>query len=801
MKNKIKTILKFELLGIFLLTIVAFSSFYYSQSLPDNFYSISSNTEGVGFLSYYLTTALVAIGEFSGPWVFIPFVIFSLFYSFQYSRREYLLDTLNLFTLTFACLFIFVLLVPEAVGRGLNYYLNTYLSTFTLVTSALLFSFAFFAGSFRESFKQSVFDFVHYLSLLPGILFRGAVRINPVSVFKSGQSFIDKLNKTGRLLVGQILKGKADTDSMGKDKKPSSSSPVILGHDESTETEVPRLAREELSRSTAFSQSLQSDQAREIPVTEIREEKVTINDNEELTPRKTNVSEIVSAEQVERENQYYNLVDRMPHFQKSDKTNTAPSDDYFGDIVTRIEEKLGEFNIDGKIINILKGPVVDTFELELGPGVKVSKVNSAEDDLSLALYGAPVRIVYPMVGKTTVGIEVPRNPRDVIYLDEVIQSQEFQKSNHRLPIAMGKNAFGETSVVDLASMPHMLIAGATGAGKSVFINTLLVSLLIKKSPRQMKLILIDPKQLELALYHQLPHLILPVVTDAKRAAISLIWACQEMDKRYSILKEMGVRGIEGFNEKIQRATPEQLAAIHQYYDNADEDGYELPYIVIIIDEFADLILTKAGKEIETNVSRLAAKARAAGIHLVLATQRPSVDVITGVIKSNFPTRVSFRVTGVNDSKTILDGKGAEKLLGKGDMLYKHGTSKIRLHSSYVDEVDVEHLVTQLSSLEPQFNESALDFIENGGEIQDDPYSYPSTQSLGQDGQNQKDDRFDEALQVVLEHGEASASMLQRRLRVGYNRASNLIDELESLGVIGPAQGSKPRKVLGPPSGP
>lgn len=252
-------------------------------------------------------------------------------------------------------------------------------------------------------------------------------------------------------------------------------------------------------------------------------------------------------------------------------------------------------------------PVVDTFELELGTGVKVSKVTGLSDDIGLALNGAPIRIVYPMRGKSTIGIEVPRNPRDFIFLEEVLNSDSFNDSKQRLPIAMGRDAFGDVKVVDLAGMPHMLVAGATGAGKSVFINTLLVSLIIKKSPRQLKLVLIDPKQLELALFQELPHLMLPVITDPKSSAVALLWAVQEMERRYTILSKLGVKNIEGFNNKIKTCDTSLLLKINEYYEDEEDDGYDLPYIVVVIDEFADLILSKSGKEIETNVNRLAAR--------------------------------------------------------------------------------------------------------------------------------------------------------------------------------------------------
>ncbi|MGB0453740.1 MAG: DNA translocase FtsK, partial [Bacteriovoracaceae bacterium] len=477
-------------------------------------------------------------------------------------------------------------------------------------------------------------------------------------------------------------------------------------------------------------------------------------------------------------------------YKKISEDKLGPDKNYFTKIIHCLEEKLAEFKIDGKIINILKGPVVDTFELELGQGVQVSKVTKRQEDLSLALYGAPIRIVYPMRGKSTIGIEVPRSPREIIFLGDILDSDEFQNTKAQLPIAMGKDAFGDALVTDLASMPHMLVAGATGAGKSVFINTLLLSLLIKRSPEELKLILIDPKQLELALYSNLPHLTLPVITDSPTAMNALLWATQEMDRRYSILKDFGVRNLLGYHDKLKTCSDEYKEKIRKYF-KFDEQDFSLPYIVVIIDEFADLILTKNGKEIETSVSRLAAKARAAGIHLIVATQRPSVDVITGVIKSNFPTRVSFKVTTGKDSSTILDRYGAEKLLGKGDMLFKQGVETIRVHSSFVEEDEIEMITNSLSRVDVEYDAEALEFLENGGDA--GPSGSPGA---GAGGGGSRDELYKQALETVLEARVASASMLQRRLRIGYNRAANLIEELEVNGIIGPANGSKGREVLG-----
>lgn len=534
---------------------------------------------------------------------------------------------------------------------------------------------------------------------------------------------------------------------------------------------------------------------------EEEEETEEINDSvdEDLFEEEADEFEEVESpfvQKIKTEDRFFDTDELIDCIAPKDMTNHLhdPDNAYFEAIAKAIEEKLKEFNITANVINVLKGPVVDTYELDLGPGVKVNAVTNRVDDLSLALKGAPIRMVYPMKGKTTIGIEVPRNPRDVIYLDEVLKSQAFKDSSYRLPIAMGKDAYGDAAVIDLASTPHFLVAGTTGAGKSVFINTLLVSLIIKLPPKKLRLIMIDPKQLELALYAKLPHLIMPVITDSSIASVALLWAIDEMERRYSLLKDFAVKNIEGFNKKMKIAGPEHTSKINKYYPDADVIDFEMPYIVIVVDEFADLKLSKSGPAIETAISRLAAKARASGIHIVLATQRPSTDVITGVIKANFPTRVAFRVTTNMDSRVIMDTPGAEKLLGRGDMLFKQGIETLRMHSAYVDEEEIEKLVEKLATLPIQYDTGAMEFIETNG-VADTDVDGVTTDG---EGGGLKDEKYEEAVRCVALHRVASASFLQRRLGVGYNRAANLIEEMERHNVVGPAQGSKPRKVLVPP---
>jgi len=760
----VSKILKYEFISLFFITLLSFAAFYFKGRLPDNIFLVSSSADSINFFIYYFSSIIAIVGYVTGPWIFFPFFLFAVFYTFQYSRRDYRCDLLNIFFLLGACLLCTYLFFPVFLGTGIHFALKTYLSKsiWSLLLPTLIL--AFLAGSYRGKFKNVVVIIFQNLKSIPKQLW--------ISLRKSEASNLVKNISLWTQKLKSLQRKDSFEDSKNKEKF-KILSPGFL-----------KLKERFIKKSNA-------EKKAEIPI-------------EEANPKqaKENIANGVSEDQFQKVikshgksnlvEDYFALINKVQISHKREFFE-GPDDNYFDNIINRIENKLSEFKIEGQIINILKGPVVDTFELELGPGVKVSKVINHTQDLSLALYGTPLRIVYPMKGRTTMGIEVPRTPREVIYLEDVLKSREFKEANAHLPIVMGKNAFGDTFIADLASMPHMLVAGATGAGKSVFINSLLISLLVKKSPKDMKLILIDPKQLELVLYSKLPHLVMPVVTEAKMASLSLMWACQEMERRYSILKEMGVRNIDGFNKKINDISAEEEAKIRPFYKEG-EDSWELPYLVIIIDEFADLILTKAGKEIENNICRLAAKARAGGIHLIISTQRPSVDVITGLIKSNFPTRVSFKVTTSVDSRIILNSVGAELLLGNGDLLFKAGIETSRVHSAYVNEKQIEGMTAIIGEMEGEFHTGAINYIESEGSEDRDPYSYGSHIHSSLD-KGAEDSLFKEAVRVVMEHRSASASMLQRRLRIGYNRAANLIEELEAKGIVGEAQGSKPREVL------
>lgn len=437
-----------------------------------------------------------------------------------------------------------------------------------------------------------------------------------------------------------------------------------------------------------------------------------------------------------------------------------------------VAEKCNEFSVSGKIQNINPGPVVTTFEFKPDPGVKYSRITGLVDDLCLALKAESVRIER-MPGKSTVGIEVPNLNREVIYLREIFESEKYKSASSPLTLALGKSIEGTTYIADLMRMPHLLIAGATGTGKSVCLNSLIVSILYKASPEEVKMIMVDPKRLELGLYEGIPHLLTPIVLEPKRASSALKWAVGEMENRYKMLAGHGVRNIDQYNQQIR-----------QRYNQPDISGERpklLPYIVIIIDELADLMMV-ASSDVETSITRLAQMARAVGIHLIIATQRPSVDVITGLIKANFPSRISFRVSSKIDSRTILDTNGAEALLGQGDMLFlPPGTSRlIRVHGAYVNEGEINRIVDHIRAQgRPEYNEN-IQMLEEETEA-------------GESG-GDKDKLYEEAIKVICEMKKASTSVLQRRLRIGYGRAASILDMLEIEGCVGPSDGSKPREV-------
>ncbi len=439
-----------------------------------------------------------------------------------------------------------------------------------------------------------------------------------------------------------------------------------------------------------------------------------------------------------------------------------------------LEQSLNSFNIKGKVVQVNPGPVITTYEVEPPPGVKVNRIVSLSDDLALVMKARSIRIQAPIPGKAAVGIEVPNSEPSVVYLKEIFESQAFKKSDSKLMLGLGKTTSGEPYCADLAKMPHLLIAGATGAGKSVCINALIASILFRCSPEEVRFIMVDPKMVELSIYNDIPHLLAPVVVDPKMASGALKWAVSEMENRYRTMASFNARNLSDFNKKIDKLRAEAQTGVEELPER-------LPYIVVVIDELADLMMT-APADIEDSLARLAQMARAVGIHLILATQRPSVNVITGTIKANFPTRIAFRVSSKVDSRTIIDGNGAEKLLGYGDMLFlpPGRPEPLRIHGAYISPDEIDQIVAWVRNQNVR-----LEGVAFGGENHDI--------AIADSG---RDERFEEALRLVVTHQQGSASLLQRRMKVGYNRAARLVDELEAAGVLGPSDGSgKAREVL------
>ena len=444
------------------------------------------------------------------------------------------------------------------------------------------------------------------------------------------------------------------------------------------------------------------------------------------------------------------------------------------DIATKLQKTLYSFGVQAKVENVSVGPAITRYELKPAEGVRVSKIANLADDIALNLAAETIRIEAPIPGKQAVGIEVPNTEKETVHFRDVVESDEFQDSKSKLSVALGKDVAGNMAIADIAKMPHALIAGATGSGKSVCINTIISSIIYKAKPSEVKLVMVDPKVVELSVYNGIPHLLIPVVTDPRKAAGALAWAVQEMDNRYNVFAQKGVRDLKGYNALIEK----------------EEGVGKLPQIVIIIDELADLMMV-AAKEVEDSICRLAQKARAAGMHLIIATQRPSVDVITGIIKANIPSRIAFAVSSQVDSRTILDQIGAEKLLGKGDMLfYPSGAPKpTRIQGAFVSDDEVEKIVSFVKSNgEAKYSEDILESIENSNKT-DKEIAEES------DADDDTDPLLMDAIDVVVETGQASTSFIQRRFKVGYARAGRIIDQMEERGVISGYQGSKPRQVL------
>ncbi len=458
-----------------------------------------------------------------------------------------------------------------------------------------------------------------------------------------------------------------------------------------------------------------------------------------------------------------------------------------------LEAKLREFNVKAEVVAVHPGPVITRFEIQPAPGIKVSKITNLAKDIARSLAVMSVRVVEVIPGKSTVGIEIPNERREIISFREVMDSPAYGDAESPVTLALGHDIAGQPVTANLAKMPHLLVAGTTGSGKSVGINSMILSMLFKASPEEVRLIMVDPKMLELSVYDGIPHLLAPVVTDMKEAANALRWCVAEMERRYKLMAAMGVRNLAGFNRKVKEAAARGEPIPDPLYDATAPEGpalEPLPFIVVVIDEFADMMMI-VGKKVEELIARIAQKARAAGIHLILATQRPSVDVITGLIKANIPTRISFQVSSKIDSRTVLDQGGAEQLLGHGDMLYlPPGTSvPIRVHGAFVSDDEVHRVVADWKARgEPRYIDEVLQGVEEGGYAGDE------------DGDSEQDPLYDEAVAFVIESGRASISAVQRKLKIGYNRAARMVEAMEAAGVVSAMGSNGARDVLVPNNG-
>jgi S-DNA-T family DNA segregation ATPase FtsK/SpoIIIE len=458
-----------------------------------------------------------------------------------------------------------------------------------------------------------------------------------------------------------------------------------------------------------------------------------------------------------------------------------------------LELKLEEFGVEAKVVSVIPGPVVTRFEIQPAPGTKASRITNIAQDIARSLKVMSVRVVEVIPGKSVVGIEIPNKNRKMVRLTEILSSDQFNKSVSPLSIALGHDIAGKPIVVDLAKMPHLLVAGTTGSGKSVGINAMILSLLFKSDPEDVRLIMIDPKMLELSVYEGIPHLLTPVITDMTDAANGLRWCVAEMDRRYKLMSQMGVRNLAGFNQKVADANTSGVPLLDPFKEDEEIELEELPSIVVVVDEFADMMML-VGKKVEHLIARIAQKARAAGIHLILATQRPSVDVITGLIKANVPTRIAFQVSSKIDSRTILDQSGAEQLLGAGDMLYLPAGQGVpeRVHGAFVGDDEVHRVVNSWKQkAEPNYLDEITSNLQATGPIP----GWSDAESS--ESSDEDDELYDEAVNFVIESRRASISAVQRKLRIGYNRAARIIEAMEMAGLVSEMSSNGSREVLVP----
>jgi DNA segregation ATPase FtsK/SpoIIIE-like protein len=611
-----------------------------------------------------------------------------------------------------------------------------------------------------------------------------------------------KARKKGEPSIEELAKQMEEDDDSSEEEEPIApvnivDSPIMEPNETTTHLTPPALSQEELSSSdegefTPPTITTYSDEMPEEPEYVTEDMDGNIGDAAFLEPS-------LASGDIDAEDHLSTASGELVEDIPKQKPYQLPTPDLIPDPPAKnsdidriwIEEKsikltktLEEFKLKGcKVVNAYPGPVVTQFEIELAPGIQVKKVVNLQDDIALKVGGKSIRIQAPIPGKAAVGIEIPNDDREIVFYKEILTSPAFQNSKAKLPVIVGKSISGKPLVEDISKMPHLLIAGQTGAGKSVGINSFIASLLFSKTPEELRMIMIDPKKVEMACYEGIPHLMSPVVTEPEKAVAALQWGVKEMEYRYRLLANVGAKNLESFNNKAEAGTLDKFVTNGKI---EPEENRKLPFVVIIIDELADLMMT-ASKDVEALVQRIAQLARAVGIHLIVATQRPSVDIITGPIKANLTSRISFRTIQSQDSRTILGSVGAEKLLGMGDMLYlKNGAPTIeRYHGAFISEEDVDNLVEQIR--DQGYETGKIEFkaapTDEGGE-----------KSIPQ-GDGEKDELFEEVARLVLSNGIASTSMVQRRFKIGYNRAGRIMDQLEDCGVVGPSQGGKPREIL------
>ncbi|APJ08849.1 DNA translocase FtsK [Borreliella afzelii] len=775
----------FQFLFFFMLSVISFSLFVALTPLSNIFIFFVFNLIGqillnvFSFLSFYLIIyplvnwyaykKHIFTKRFIFNWNYTVILFFTLIFLIKINSNVEKSYLINVFLINFGIIlgnfFIFILLILEfVVWIYLNY-------VFFKDVNFILDAFKFLAFKIKILFENilSYFPFSNSLDVKKDIKVYG----DSVEDVKDSQVFDEKKNIINDEEYQALWSFSA---FIRNNKKPSNVNLAKTVFEDSS-------SREESSsnKETPNDSVLNTDE-----IDESCEYKYLDNleDNKLIISGKVKAGEIrtkgiisqVAISNVYNENVFLNKKSdsysiNISVFDQKEVKNDVEDVEYEKEIQKQsiiLQETLKEFNINAKLIDIIKGPVVTMYAVRPDKGIKLSKITSISDNIALRLAAIRVRIIAPIPGREAVGIEIPNKKREFILISEIIDSKEF-KGDFRIPFALGKEISGENIVFDLVNSPHLLIAGATGAGKSVCVNSLIASIIFSKSPDEVKLIMIDPKIVELKLFNDIPHLLTPVITDVKRALEALRWCLDEMERRYVLLDNLLVRDISSYNKKIKDENLNLMI---------------LPYLVIIIDEFADLILS-ARKDLENLISRLAAMARAVGIHLVLATQRPSVDVITGVIKANFPSRISFMVASSMDSRIILGSSGAEKLLGKGDMLYISSLNPFpqRIQGGFLKEREVYKLVEEVKKFgEPNYIDDEI-FIDNVKE--------PDLVALGPSDEPM----FDEALEIVKATRKASASYLQRRLKIGYNRAARIIEIMEDMGYVGPVNGSKPREVL------